>query len=177
MLNWKKVESLEEPLEIDCTLSKKGVYLRKDIQKVEDKYVYQEVLLSNEYRYPILDMDEYKAKLLETFKEEAQEKNKKVLAAKETIVTSIGEFSIKTPTYDFIFCLMALKEFPSGIPEGKIRFANGEAAPAMTQGQVQALYFEFANAIAELDAKFTGIKNEIDAAENIDALESIEINY
>ena len=176
-LNWKKAESLECPLEIDAQMTSSGVYLRKNINREDDKYTYQEVLLSNDYRFPILDMDEYREKLLEVFKTEAQEENQKALAAKKTIETSVGEFSIKTPTYDFIFCLMALKEFPTGIPEGKIRFANGEAAPAMTQAQVQALYLEFANAIAELDAKFTNIKNQIINAESIDALENIEISY
>lgn len=176
-LNWRIVESTEKPLDVDAELTQSGIYLRKDIEKIDDRYKYKEVLLSNDYRFPILDTDEYKAKLLEVFKQEVHKENEAALAAIKTINTSIGEFSIKTPTYDFIFCLMALKEFSSGIPEGKVRFANGEAAPAMTQPQVQALYLEFANNIAELDVKFTTYKNQINNAESIDALEQIEIVY
>ena len=68
-LNWKKSESLEKPLEVDCMLSSSGVYYRKDIteETVLDtngnpqiKYVYDEVVLSNEFRFPILDTEEYK---------------------------------------------------------------------------------------------------------------------
>jgi len=63
LLDWKNAESLEKPLEVDCTLSDKGVYYRKDIQEVETedntKYVYKEVVLSNDFRFDILDTEEY----------------------------------------------------------------------------------------------------------------------
>ena len=65
LLNWKKAESLELPLEVDCTLSDKAVYYRKNIEQVATddgfKYVYDEAVLSNDFRFPILDMEEYKA--------------------------------------------------------------------------------------------------------------------
>lgn len=65
LLNWKNVESMEQPLEIDTTLSTQGVYFRKDIEAVEIedsvKYVYKEVFLSNDFRFDIEDPEEYKA--------------------------------------------------------------------------------------------------------------------
>ncbi|MDD3238215.1 MAG: hypothetical protein PHV37_08990 [Candidatus Gastranaerophilales bacterium] len=176
-LNWRNVESLVEPLEVDAITTQSGIYLRKDITESDGKYTYKEVLLSNDYRYDILDTEEYKAKLLDDFKILVQEENENTLAAKKTITTSIGDFSIKTPTYDFIFCLMALKDLPTGIPAGKLRLADGTAVPAMTQAQVQALYFEFTTLVAELDTKFVGYKTNINAAATIDALEQIEIVY
>ena len=64
MLKWKTVESLEAPLEVDCTLSESGVYYRRNIETVatEDgyKYRYEETVLSNDFRFPILDTEEYK---------------------------------------------------------------------------------------------------------------------
>ena len=64
MLEWKTVESLEIPLEVDCTLSESGVYYRKNIKTVATddgyKYTYEETVLSNDFRFPILDMEEYK---------------------------------------------------------------------------------------------------------------------
>ena len=69
LLTWKKVESLEMPLEVDCTLSKTDVYYRRNITeeqtenngKIVKKYVYDETVLSEEFRFPILDTEEYKA--------------------------------------------------------------------------------------------------------------------
>lgn len=58
-LEWKKVESLEMPLEVDKNLTTSGVYYRKDIEQVEDKYIYDEVLLSNDFRFDIEDTQEY----------------------------------------------------------------------------------------------------------------------
>ena len=46
LLNWKSVESLERPLEIDAIMTTEGVYLRKDIQENDGKFTYKEVLLS-----------------------------------------------------------------------------------------------------------------------------------
>lgn len=177
LLNWKNVESLERPIEVDAISTKNGIYFRKNIVETDGKFKYQEVLLSNDYRFNILDTEEYLAKLLEVFKAETQKENEQALAAKKTIVTSIGEFSIKTPTYDFIFCLMALKGLPTGIPEGRIRFYGGEFVPAMTQAQVQALYLEYANAVATLDSKFVDFKNKIESAVSIQSLEEIQISY
>ena len=177
MLKWKNAESKEKPLEIDCTLSSTDVYLRKNIRQEEEMYKYDEVILSSEYRYPILDMNEYKEKLLNAFKEEYLKENEKILADKKTINTSLGEFSIKTPTYDFVFCLMAMKDLPQGISEGTIRLADGTPVKALTQAEVQALYMEFYNSIAELDKKFTSYKNQIIEAKNFDELENIEIIY
>ena len=68
-LVWKKAESLEKPLEVDCTLSNSGVYFRKNIteemiiganEEPQTKYVYDETVLSNEFRFDILDTEEYK---------------------------------------------------------------------------------------------------------------------
>lgn len=63
LLKWKVVESLEKPVEVDCTLSTTDVYYRKDIQEVKTetgiKYVYQETVLSEEFRFNILDVQEY----------------------------------------------------------------------------------------------------------------------
>ena len=185
LLNWQKSESYVMPLEIDCTLSDSGVYLRKNIrtEQVEDdenvntKYVYDETILPNDFRYNILDMDEYKAKLLEDLKKEMLIENEGTLELKQYISTSKGDFNIKTPTYDFIFCLMALKDLPTGVPEGTIRYYNGTPAPAMTQAEIQELYAEFVQAISVLDAKFTAIKNQIINAESFDELFSINIEY
>lgn len=177
LLNWKSVESLERPLEIDAIMTTEGVYLRKDIQENDGKFTYKEVLLSNDYRFDILDTDEYRAKLLEVFKEERLRENENALAKKKTIETSLGEFSIKTPTYDFIFCLMGLKDLPTGITEGTIRLADGTPIKAMTQTEVQALYFEVFNSIAQLDSKFTGYKKQILEASTFDELENISFDY
>lgn len=70
LLNWKKSESLVKPLEVDCTLSDSGVYYRKNIEEVETdegsvKYIYDEVVLSNDFRFDILDTEEYKAAIQE----------------------------------------------------------------------------------------------------------------
>ena len=70
LLNWKTAESLVQPLEVDCTLSESGVYYRKNIEEVETddgsvKYVYDEVVLPNEFRFDILDTEEYKAAIQE----------------------------------------------------------------------------------------------------------------
>lgn len=59
ILNWKTVESLEVPLEIDKNLSTSGVYYRKNIVESEGKYSYEEVVLSNEFRFDIEDTEEY----------------------------------------------------------------------------------------------------------------------
>lgn len=54
-MNYKIVESLEKPLEIDKTSSSDGIYIRRNIEKIENedgsiKYRYQEAFLShNEY--------------------------------------------------------------------------------------------------------------------------------
>lgn len=176
-LQWKEVQSKEQPMEIDAIATDKGVYLRKDIVFEEDIYKYKEVLLPNEYRYEILDTEEYMAKLLEQFKAEAFAENEKLLANKKTIETSFGEFSIKTPTYDFVFCLMFLKDLPTGIPEGKIRLADGTPVKAMTQAEVMNLYIEFTTAIAGIDSLFTGNKIKIETAKTISELEAIEIAY
>ena len=117
------------------------------------------------------------AKLLEQFKAEAFAENEKLLANKKTIETSFGEFSIKTPTYDFVFCLMFLKDLPTGIPEGKIRLADGTPVKAMTQAEVMNLYIEFTTEIAGIDSLFTGNKNKIETAQTIAELEAIEIAY
>ena len=77
LLNWKKVESLEKPLEVDCTLSPSGVYYRRNIEEVQvenngeicKKYIYDEVVLSNEFRFPILDTEEYKAEIHKVIEE------------------------------------------------------------------------------------------------------------
>lgn len=185
MLNFYKAESFAKPLEIDCISTNSGVYLRKNIKEelceLEGreliKYVYDEVLLSNDYRYPILDMQEYKSKLLEDLKKEMLIENEGSLQLKEYISTSKGDFSIKTPTYDFIFCLMALKDLPSGVSAGTIRYYDGTPAPAMTQAEVQELYAEFVQLVAGLDTKFTTIKNQILNAETIDELFAIKIEY
>lgn len=68
LLNWKKAESLERPLEVDCTLSENGVYYRKNIveelageePELYTKFVYDEVVLPNDFRFDILDTEEYK---------------------------------------------------------------------------------------------------------------------
>lgn len=64
-LNWKQVESCEMPLEVDATLSKSGVFYRKNITEktTEDgkKYKYDEAILSNEFRFDINNVEEYKA--------------------------------------------------------------------------------------------------------------------
>ena len=73
LLTWKKVESLEMPLEVDCTLSKTDVYYRRNIteEQVENngeivkKYIYEETILSEEFRFPILDTEEYKTAIQE----------------------------------------------------------------------------------------------------------------
>ena len=171
LLNWEVVESTERPLEVDNMLSPSGAYLRKDIQEIDGKFQYKEVFLGQEYKGKSV------FELLEIFKAEMQNENAMALAGKKTIVTSLGEFSIKTPTYDFIFCLMALKDIPTGIPAGMIRFYGGEAAPAMTQTQVQALYLEYAGKVAELDGKFIAYKAAINNAETIQELEDIQIVY
>lgn len=185
MLNWYKAESFAKPLEVDCISTNSGVYLRKNIKEelfdIEGqehiKYVYDEVLLPNDYRYPILDMEEYKSKLLEDLKREMLIDNEGSLELKECIKTSKGDFNIKTPTYDFIFCLMALKDLPSGVPAGTIRYYDGTPAPAMTQAEVQELYAEFVQLVAGLDSKFTTTKNQILNAETIDELFAIKIEY
>lgn len=59
ILNWKKAESLERPLEVDCTLSDNGVYYRKDIIETDGTFTYKEVVLSNDFRFDILDTQEY----------------------------------------------------------------------------------------------------------------------
>lgn len=73
LLKWKTVESLERPLEIEPTLSKSGVYYRKDIEAVEIedglKYVYKEVVLSNEFRFDIEDTEDYIAAIQEKIDE------------------------------------------------------------------------------------------------------------
>lgn len=171
ILNWKETESTEKPLEVDNTLSPNGVYLRKEIQELEGKFRYKEVFLGQEYKC------DSAPELVEMFKAEMQIKNATALANKQTITTSVGEFSIKTPTYDFIFCLMALKDLPTGIPAGKIRFYGGAPAPAMTQTQVQALYLEYAGKVAELDGKFVDFKAAINNAQTIQELEDIQIAY
>jgi len=171
ILNWKETESTEKPLEVDNTLSPNGVYLRKDIQELDGKFRYKEIFLSQEYKCDSV------SELLEMFKAEMQAENATALANKQTITTSIGEFSIKTPTYDFIFCLMALKDMPTGIPAGQIRFYGGAPAPAMTQAQVQALYLEYAGRVAQLDGKFIDYKAAINNAETIQELEDIQIVY
>jgi len=171
ILNWEVAESTERPLEVDNMLSPSGVYLRKDVQEVEGKFQYKEVFLGQEYKGKSI------FELLEVFKAEMQNENATALANKQTIVTSTGEFSIKTPTYDFIFCLMALKDMPTGIPAGMIRFYGGEATPAMTQAQVQSLYLEYAGKVAELDRKFITYNFAINNAETIQELEEIKIVY
>lgn len=67
ILNWKKAESLERPLKVDCMLSESGVFYRKNIEEVEyenngktgTKFIYDEVILSNDFRFDILDTEEY----------------------------------------------------------------------------------------------------------------------
>ena len=73
LLTWKKVESLEMPLEVDCTLSKTDVYYRRNITEeqaenngeIVKKYIYEETILSEEFRFPILDTEEYKTAIQE----------------------------------------------------------------------------------------------------------------
>lgn len=68
LLNWKIVESLERPLEVDCTLSNDSVYYRRNIREeiaeeepeLQTKYVYEEVVLPQEFRFSILDTEEFK---------------------------------------------------------------------------------------------------------------------
>lgn len=68
LLNWKIVESLERPLEVDCTLSNDSVYYRRNIREeiaeeepeLKTKFVYEEVILPDEFRFPILDTEEFK---------------------------------------------------------------------------------------------------------------------
>lgn len=68
LLNWKIVESLERPLEVDCTLSNDSVYYRRNIREeiaeeepeLKTKFVYEEVILPEEFRFPILDTEEFK---------------------------------------------------------------------------------------------------------------------
>jgi len=64
LLEWKNVESLERPAEIDTQLSTQGVFYRKDIIEVETetgtKFQYKEVVLSNDFRFDIEDVEEYK---------------------------------------------------------------------------------------------------------------------
>lgn len=171
ILNWEVAESTERPLEVDNMLSPSGVYLRKDIQEIDGKFQYKEVFLGQEYKGKSI------FELLEVFKAEMQNENAMALAGKNTIITSRGEFSVKTPTYDFIFCLMALKDIPTGVPAGTIRFFGGEATPAMTQAEVQALYLEYAGKVAGLDGKFIAYKAAINNAKTIQELEEIEIVY
>lgn len=62
-LNWKKAESYEKPLEVDTKLSNSGIYYRRNIEEVEAeagvKYCYEEVLLSNDFRFNIENIAEY----------------------------------------------------------------------------------------------------------------------
>ena len=69
-LIWKKAESLVKPLEVDCMLSNSSVYYRKNITEEttldvngepQTKYIYDETVLSNDFRFDILDTEEYKA--------------------------------------------------------------------------------------------------------------------
>ena len=68
LLNWKIVESLERPLEVDCTLSNDSVYYRRNIREeiaeeepeLKTKFIYEEVILPEEFRFPILDTEEFK---------------------------------------------------------------------------------------------------------------------
>ena len=77
ILNWKRTESLEKPLEVDCTLSESGVFYRKNITEelvenngeVYTKFVYDEVILSNDFRFPILDTEEYKTAIQQKINE------------------------------------------------------------------------------------------------------------
>lgn len=75
ILNWKKSESLVQPLEVDCTLSTTGVFYRKNIVAIAGdddtptKYVYDEVVLPEEFRFPILDVEEYKLAIQEKLNE------------------------------------------------------------------------------------------------------------
>lgn len=191
-LNWRKSESLQRPLEIDAALTKNGIYLRRNITEVQTgdekeistKFIYDEVLLPNTYRYNILDMDEYKAKLLEQFKSEQKINNAAALANVQSIDTTYGKVLINTPvgTIDSVVSglLNLVNITKQNLPAGSFRtYINGISTPSpeLTPSQVASLFVEVFKSINELDKKYKNYESLIDNTATLDDVIALEFEY
>lgn len=131
ILQWKTVESLECPQEVDALLTTSGVYYRKDITEQDGKFIYKEVLLSNDFRFDILDTQEY----IQAIKDKIDEINSQLHITKldfftlliqpagisyETLVNKINELGMQA---QWNLCnhvyYGVIKPFLSALPLGK----------------------------------------------------------
>ncbi len=130
-----------------------------------------------------LESEEYKEKILNETKLTRLEENE---AAKnvELIEISLGRLKTQTPLGDLKTVLPIyekLAEANNGLPAGVVRLYNENneqiPSPALNLEQFRAAILEIAMKYIEIDSKSTTIAAAIKAAQNLEELEGVEINY
>lgn len=106
-----------------------------------------------------------------------QEDNKKTLDEKQTITTSKGELSLKTPIGDLSVAVMGLLMTNLPTFSRVLRTTQGDLLPDMTLEEFNSLYLEVVQKYQAIDKRFTDINVAIEQAETQEKLEYIEINY
>ena len=102
----------------------------------------------------------------------------------EFITTSLGRMKTQTPLGDLktaIGLYEKLAKAQNGLPKGAVRLYDTEdnitLSPAMTFEQVEAVLLQISMAYIQIDQKSTAFSNVINAAQTVEELVEIEIEY
>lgn len=132
----------------------------------------------------ISESEEYKSKKLEEERNKKLLENKQALEQKESIATSLGQVKINTPIgkIDVVVTSMLnlVQITQQSLPAGFLRtYVDGVETPSpeMSVQQVGAFYLEVAQKIKALDTAYKQYESAINAAQSLDELEAIEIDY
>lgn len=132
----------------------------------------------------ISNTDEYKAQQLEKAKTAKLAENATALEKKDSLTTSLGVIKIQTPigkidvVVTSMLNLVQITQQP--LPAGFLRvYVDGVETPSpeMTLEQVGAFYLEIAQKIKAMDTLYKQYEAAINAAERLEELESITLDY
>lgn len=132
----------------------------------------------------ISNTDEYKAQQLEKAKTAKLAENATALEKKDSLTTSLGVVKVNTPigrvdvmATGFLNLVSITK---ANLPAGSFRtYTDGQetSSPEMTPEQVGAFYLEIFNKLNTLDKTYKQYEAAINAAERLEELESITLDY
>lgn len=132
----------------------------------------------------ISNTDEYKAQQLEKAKTAKLAENATALEKKDSLTTSLGVVKIQTPIGKIdvvVTSMLNLVQITQQLlPAGFLRvYVDGVETPSpeMTLEQVGAFYLEIAQKIKAMDTLYKQYEAAIKAAERLEELESITLDY
>ena len=132
----------------------------------------------------ISNTDEYKSQQLAKKKNLKLLENKQALEQKESLTTSLGQVKIQTPIGKIdvvVTSMLNLAQITQQLlPAGFLRtYVDGVETPSpeMSLEQVAAFYLEVAQKIKAMDTLYKQYEAAINAAESLEELESITLDY